>query len=178
MLACDDAIYTSYNIVSPQRKYCCTNSHCMHHGCMNKFGAERQRHAINHQLPFKVLCPLCQSDETDRLVIEYSALSHLTDTKDTEEHSVERTAADDEEEQTENDSSYNLNPDEVIALDGQRITCFCCKLLIPEDHAYQACACCDRKLHSGSCFETECSSVRTLNLAGVCNGKPYLTYLI
>lgn len=127
---------------------------------------------------FVVLCPLCNSDETNRLNIEDGIVSHLTDTKDTEECSVERSEEQTEEiteEETvsalDNDSSYNLNPDETTALRTQGITCFCCKLLILEEHPYQVCLSCERKLHSDPCFETVSDCVKALKLSGVCHGK-------
>jgi len=166
-----------------QRKYFCTNNHCIHFVCFNKYGAERRRHALNNQMTenFAILCPLCKSDETNRLNIEDSIVSHLTNTKDTEECSVERTE-DQTEDQTvitfDNDSSYNLNPDEVTAFNTRGITCFCCKLLILEDHVYQVCLSCERKLHTDRCFENESDRVKALKLSGVCHGKPCLTYYV
>ena len=167
-------------MLSLQRKYFCINNHCMHHGCFNKFGAERQRHAINNQMldKFRVSCPLCNSDETNRLTIEHSIVSHLTNTKDTE--SFER-----DEEQSisvsamtnENDPSYNLNPHEDNALHMGGISCFCCKLLILDDQAHQQCLLCERILHSDPCFETEYTCVKALKLTGVCHGKSCFTYL-
>jgi hypothetical protein len=153
----------------------------MHFICFNKYGAERRRHALNSQITesFVVLCPLCNSDETNRLDIEDAIISHLTNTKDTEEYSVERTVERTEEQSIstlDNDSSYNLNPDENIAVLTKGITCFCCKLLILEEHVYQVCLSCDRKLHSDPCFENESDCIKAHKLSGVCHGKPCLTY--
>lgn len=148
-----------FPVTSPQAIHVCANEHTFHARCFNTLGAERSRHCVKYQLEFRVLCPVCKCDETNRFEIDVDACASLL--------SSEITTSLDELSTGSMDTTFT---ETVAAMLARRPFCAVCKGVVDYDQPFQRCSLCDRRFHSALCYHREVSEVTVLGLHNVTQG--------